>query len=129
MRSSRGVPYGAPTQVVRDCARRIGPGYDEQVDDAPAADDPDGDAARLEAELTAALERAKSDPDRVTAFRRVTRLTEIWRQATIAGGEARAALAKEIRETGQLSLAVLADKIGISKPRAQDLAGKRKDKR
>ena len=86
---------------------------------------------RLEEDLAASLERARSATDRVTAFQRVSRLAEIFQRATTAGAEMRAAILAEIRDTGGLSLAQLGDKVALSKRRAQEItdAAKRKGKR
>lgn len=90
--------------------------------------EPEDSAARLKADIAALLEQARDHPDRVAAFREVTRLTEICRLGSIEGGQIRAAIAAEIRDTGQLSLAGLADKVGISRARAQDLTDAAKGK-
>lgn len=104
-----------------------GGGYDDRVDNGSGPGE--AEAARIEAAISAEYAAARSDPDRVAAFRRVSRIAELCRLASIEGGELRAAIAGEIRDTGGLTLAGLADKIGISSARAQDLTDAAKGKR
>lgn len=63
----------------------------------------------------------RSYPDPQTAFQHATRLTAALRAATTAAGELRADLARRIWETEQLSLAGLADRLGVSKARADQI--------
>jgi hypothetical protein len=66
------------------------------------------------------------------ANRHASWLTETFREATITTGQTHAALVLRVQQTGELSLARLGEKLGISKARADDLMraaqGRRKDR-
>jgi len=75
----------------------------------------------------AALDAAADDE---SAYRRVSALVEALRNGTIAAGSLRQLLVLRIRRKGNLSLAALADRIGVSRGRAQDLvSGNSKQRR
>jgi hypothetical protein len=66
----------------------------------------------------AALDKAADDE---SAYRHASALVESLRTATIAAGSLRQLLVLRIRRNGNLSLAALAERIGVSRGRAQDL--------
>ena len=67
------------------------------------------------------------------AYRHASWLTETFREATISTGQMRAALVLRVQQAGELSLARLGEKLGISKARADDLVraaqGRRKERK
>jgi hypothetical protein len=67
------------------------------------------------------------------AYRHASWLTETFREATITTGQMRAALVLRVQKAGELSLARLGEKLGISKARADDLVraaqGRRKERK
>ena len=85
---------------------------------------------RIAAEIEAALGEIDQAPGDVAAFHRASWITEAYRQATNAGAGRRTSIANRIRQTGQLSLAKLGDKIGLPKTRTAQIVSpkKRKDK-
>ena len=103
--------------------------YDEHVDAWPD-DEFDPVEARLEAEIARAIGAADdgtvSDD---TAYRRVGRITEVLRSGMTASGDRRSVIADRIRQSGQLSLAALAGKIGVSKARAQEMVDRARGRR
>jgi hypothetical protein len=72
-------------------------------------------------------------PGDEAAYRQASWLTEAFREATITAGQMRAALVVRVQQSGDLSLARLGEKLGISKARADDLVraaeGRRKERR
>jgi hypothetical protein len=72
-------------------------------------------------------------PSDEAAYRHASWLTETFREATITTGQMRAALVLRVQQAGELSLARLGQKLGISKARADDLIraaqGRRKDRK
>jgi hypothetical protein len=83
------------------------------------------------AELDDAVEgRGASDE---AAYRHASWLTETFREATITTGQMRAALVLRVQQAGELSLARLGEKLGISKARADDIIraaqGRRKERK
>jgi hypothetical protein len=75
----------------------------------------------------AALDAAADDEG---AYRHASGLVEALRSATTAAGSVRQLLVLRIRRKGNLSLAALADRIGVSRGRAQDLvSGNSKQRR
>jgi hypothetical protein len=67
----------------------------------------------------AALDAAADDDE--AAYRHASAVVESLRTATIAAGSLRQLLVLRIRRKGNLSLAALAERIGVSRGRAQDL--------
>jgi hypothetical protein len=83
------------------------------------------------AELDDAVQgRGSSDE---AAYQHASWLTETFREATITTGQMRAALVLRVQQAGELSLARLGEKLGISKARADDIIraaqGRRKERR
>ena len=72
-------------------------------------------------------------PSDEAAYWHASWLTETFREATITTGQMRAALVLRVQKAGELSLARLGEKLGISKARADDLIraaqGRRKDRK
>jgi hypothetical protein len=72
-------------------------------------------------------------PDDEAAYRHASWLTEAFREATITTGQLRAALVLRVQQAGDLSLARLGERLGISKARADDLMraaqGRRKERK
>lgn len=76
---------------------------------------------RIAAEIEAALGEIDEAPGDVAAFHRASWVTEAYRQATNAGAGKRTTIANRIKDTGQLSLAKLGNKLGLSKARAAQI--------
>jgi hypothetical protein len=108
---------------------RTAPRYDGGVD---GSGDSEADlaAARIAEAAEAAFALARDSADQETAWKRATRFTEQLQALTTTGGELRAAIAAAIAASGNLSLARLGDRIGVSKARAQQMieAARRKGK-
>jgi len=105
---------------------------------------PDTDPyVRTRARLSKAISDAISEIDQAAqshsgstdevAYQQASWLTETFREATITAGQVRAALVLRVQQGGDLSLARLGEKLGISKARADDLVraaqGRRKERK
>lgn len=81
----------------------------------------DEDWAALDALIGGFKARISADPDDEKAYRDMSRLTETLRQETTACAEIRSIKVARIRDRGDLSLAKLGDRIGVSKARAAEM--------
>lgn len=82
--------------------------------------------ARLAAEVAAAIRAADDCADDVAAYHHAGKVIRILQDGLATAGDHRRAILARIRDTGQLSLARLGDKIGVSKARAAELMQKAK---
>lgn len=81
----------------------------------------DNDLARLQQVYDDAAAKVEATPDPQQAFAIATRLTETLRQATIAAGQLRGRTLMRIWESEKMSLAMLAQRTGISKSRVDEM--------
>ncbi|MFC0533958.1 hypothetical protein [Phytohabitans kaempferiae] len=96
--------------------------------DPPTGDPPDvepalGALARALDQVVAAI-KAQGDPQR--AFEGATRLADAMREAAESAADLRAQTAVRIWEEEKISLAGLAERIGVSKARAGQLVQRRR---
>jgi hypothetical protein len=92
-------------------------GGDGSVPNASFAAALDG-LAQVLRDVTAEVEQA---PDKQAAFEAASVLTEMLRRATNTAADLRAKIVAGIADEESLSLALLADRIGVSKARAGQL--------
>jgi len=77
----------------------------------------------LEKAVVGALAAVRNVPSGQPAFRAATELADLLREAAEAGSALRSETVRRIRDDERLSLAGLAEVIGVSKARAGQLAG------
>jgi hypothetical protein len=80
-----------------------------------------GALAALRAAFDNATTTVRETPDPHDAFRHATALADVLREIAEDAAELRASTVAQIREAEQLSLAGLAQRIGVSKARADQL--------